>query len=233
MIYKCIIVGCGRIAGSLDKVNSINPDSIKSHCMSFTLHENIKIVGCVDIELETAKKLAEKYDIDFHSDNLDTALELKPDFISVCTPDSTHFEVVLKILKSDFCPKIIFLEKPAMTSQEDFLQICELSEKVGTKIIVNHSRRFDDNYKSLRDLIISKELGDCIRIDCWYYNGWIHNGVHLVDTLQYLFDECLAPVSFLESDHKPTDASDLNVQGHFLTQNSSIDVFINCMDDSY
>lgn len=231
-MYKCLVVGCGRIAGSLENVDSNQSQSVKSHCMSFTNHVNINIVGCVDIELKAAKNLAEKYNINFYTDNLDSALKLKPDFISVCTPDSTHFEVVFQILKSNFSPKIIFLEKPAMTSQEDFSQICKLAKEVGTKIIVNHSRRFDDNYKSLRDLIISKDLGDCIRIDCWYYNGWVHNGVHLVDTLQYLFNEGLTPLSFTECNHKPSDPSDLNVQGHFLVEDTNIDVFINCMNEN-
>ena len=157
--------------------------------------------------------------------------ELRPDLISVCTPDVTHFEVVYKILESPFCPRVIFLEKPAMTSSKDFSTIIELAKKIDTTIIVNHSRRFDDNYQALKDIIINRKYGECIRIDCWYYGGWVHNGVHLVDILQYLFDDELVLKSAGNYNEFLNYFSDINLEGRFNFNHSDINVFINCMDE--
>lgn len=232
MIHSCLIIGCGRIAGSMDNIDQLKPLYIKSHSMCFDSNESINIIGYVDIDIEAARDLSNKYNVSYFSDSLNDALvSLKPDFISVCTPDSSHFEVVHKILTSEYCPRLIFLEKPALTSKEDFLKISQLAKQSDVSIIVNHTRRFDDNYKLLKNIIDSKEFGECLRIDCWYYNGWVHNGVHLVDTLQYLFDDKLTLINFIDCNHNQNNSLDTNLQGRFLLENCAADVFINCMDE--
>jgi predicted dehydrogenase len=52
---------------------------------------------------------------------------------------------------------------------------------------VNHSRRFDQHHQQLRDRIIAGEFGELRSVYVAYYSGWQHNGVHVIDTLSYLF----------------------------------------------
>ena len=232
-MFSCLIVGCGRVAGALDSPNMIGARGLKSHSSCFYSHENINIKGYVDVDLDAAKAMASKYAVSYYSNNVEEALkDVRPSFISVCTPDASHFEVMSKVLLSPFCPRVIFLEKPALTSSTDFSTIAELSKNVDTTIIVNHSRRFDDNYKALKDIIVNRTYGECIRIDCWYYSGWIHNGVHLVDTLQHIFDDELVLKSTGSWNTAVVGSSDINLEGVFSLKKSGINVFVNCMDES-
>ena len=60
-MFNCLIVGCGRIAGSLDSPNVSEAGVIKSHSSCFDFHKKLKIIGYVDTDLEAAKALASKY----------------------------------------------------------------------------------------------------------------------------------------------------------------------------
>ena len=57
--------------------------------------------------------------------------------------------------------------------------------------MVNHSRRFHDTYRQLRNLIQKNYFGVPVRMDIFYYGGLKHNGVHVIDTLHYLFNDKL------------------------------------------
>ena len=105
----------------------------------------------------------------------------------MCTPDESHYEVLIEILHSSNPPAIVFLEKPALTSRDEFNTINALATKLGTQIIVNHSRRFDERYETLQKIIQEGSFGQCLRVDCWYYGGWLHNGIHIIDTLNFIF----------------------------------------------
>ena len=103
--YKSIIVGCGKIAGLCDD----NTAYVYSHAKAYSLNANIDLVCCCDLNIDKAKRLAEKYNVDLvNNDYLDVIEQQKPDIISVCTPDDSHFEIVMSILNSSTLPKILF-----------------------------------------------------------------------------------------------------------------------------
>ena len=43
--------------------------------------------------------------------------------------------------------------------------------------------------QKLREKIKSRFLGEIISATATYYNGWLHNGIYVVDTLIYLFTD--------------------------------------------
>ena len=232
MTIECLIVGCGKIAGSLDNIDDVKAGEVRSHSSAYYVNSGTVIVGYVDVDYLAAKTLASKYHVDFYSCSIrDAILELKPQVVSVCTPDHAHFDVVQEILTSITPPALIFLEKPAVTNAEEFKTLIELSKKCGTKIIVNHSRRFDENYTRLKRIVRDRSYGDCIRVDCWYYGGWSHIGVHVIDTLQYLFSDVMEIDYISEITHMKSQ-KDMSIQGKFKFKESDIAVFLNHMDES-
>ncbi len=88
-------------------------------------------------------------------------------------------------------PKILFLEKPVCSSNEEYSNLLELANKRKILVIANHTRRFSILHKDLRELIMSGKLGSPYRVNAIYYSGWLHNGTHLVDTILYLFNELI------------------------------------------
>ena len=179
-----MILGCGRIAGGMNH-------ALSTHGGAYQAQEGVSIVVCIDADQERSHSFAEGYRCEAEKD-LHTAIEKhQPDIISVCTPDITHFSITEQIFQAKHRPKVIFLEKPACRTQEELDHLIGLSTQVGVPIVVNHSRRFDQHHQQLRDRIIAGEFGDLRSVYAAYYSGWQHNGVHIIDTLSYLFDNSI------------------------------------------
>ena len=64
-------------------------------------------------------------------------------------------------------------------------QLMNLKE---TQIIINHSRRFNNRFKNLKQKIKNQIFGNPFRLDIYTYGEWKKNGIHIIDTLVYLFD---------------------------------------------
>src|ERR1700724_4326134 len=79
------------------------------------------------------------------------------------------------------------MEKPfcaspdALAPLESFLPVRRHSA-----VVVNHVRRLDRRHQAVRDLIANHGLGAVVGVRWVYYGGWLHNGVHVVDTLRML-----------------------------------------------
>ena len=228
-----LIVGCGKIAGYYDELETLKEVNSYSHSAAYYLHSEFNIEGYVDRNIKKAEFLAEKFKCAYFSDDLkESLIRIKPAVVSVCTPDNSHYEVVLEILKSEYTPKIIFLEKPAFSSSEQFQHILALIKNKNIRIVVNQTRRFENYTNKLKGLIKEKRFGDIIRIDGWYYSGWMHNGVHFIDTITYLMNEKLSDAKVLRFDDSPYE-NDFNIDLILYSNESNIPVCINCFDEKY
>jgi predicted dehydrogenase len=191
--FKTLIVGAGKIAFG----NSmLDPDS---HYGAFTKSKKAKVEGIVDLKKNVILKIRSEYNVKVFN-NLKLALKsIRPDIISICTPDQSHFNVCYSIINSQYFPKIIFLEKPCFQNSVELTKISKEAKKKNIEIIVNHTRRFDDNFKILKSNIKKNFFGSIQRVYFTYYNGWLHNAVHNIDILNYLFDDLLIKVKSKKS----------------------------------
>lgn len=228
--YKAIIIGCGKIAGIYDDVNDTY---VYSHAKAYISNANISLDGCSDLNLDNAKKLSNKYNIPLVNDNyLVMIQDIKPDIISVCTPDKTHYSITKEILDQKYLPSIIFLEKPACQNKNELKELINLSDEKNVKILVNHSRRFDTLHKELKYKVSNNEFGRLIKADAVYYSGWQHNGVHIIDTLNFLFEDELIIESLLNRKHSPYD-DDYNLDFKCKFKNIDALVYLTTMDENY
>ena len=228
--YKSFIIGCGKVAGLYD---DLNDDFIYSHARAYSENDKVSIIGCYDINSNNSKKLAEKYRIDLYESNYIDALAItKPDIVSICTPDNTHFDITISILESKFKPKIIFLEKPACSNSNQMKELLIASNKNNVKIVVNHSRRFDGLHKTLQQKIQENEFGSLVKIDAVYYGGWQHNAVHTVDTLHFLFDDELEFETLISAYDSPYK-NDPNLDFKCRFRNNKSIVYITSMNEKY
>ena len=187
MKYNSLIIGCGKIVGIFDNEKTI------LFSLKHIKNKNINKIFFCDIQHDKAKKLGAKYKSDIYDTNYINILnDFHLDLISVCTPSDTHFEICKKILSNNIKPKAILIEKPICESKNQFDELVRLSRKNKVKLFVNHSRRFDIKHNTIRKLVSKNFFGKIIRIDCFYYGGWENNGIHLVDTLNFIFDDELS-----------------------------------------
>ena len=103
-----------------------------------------------------AESFAGKVGIPYWGDDVGNAVvEVRPDVVVIATPDETHFEVVCQVFRRrSFCPRIVFLEKPACTNRSELDQLLDISHERAIPIVVNQSRRFHLFYQKLISHVI-------------------------------------------------------------------------------
>jgi predicted dehydrogenase len=232
IMYKSLIVGCGKISGLYDKKDN---DSIYSHAHAYANNKTIETVCFCDKNIDNAKKLAKKYNCENYSeDSLKSIEKFRPDVISVATPDTTHYDVVCEILSLPFeaLPKVIILEKPACQNDIQLNDLIFKSEQKNVKILVNHSRRFDELHQNLKSAISEKRFGKLVKAHAVYYSGWDHNGIHTVDTLSFLFDDELEFLGLLNSEPSPYE-NDYNLEFKMKFKKSDVLIYLLTMNEDF
>ena len=211
--FRAAILGCGMIAGKYEDFSS---PLTYSHAKAYFRHPAFNKIGVVDNQKENANNLAAKCSA-IVFDDIDHLLKnFSADVISICTPDDSHFFYLEKILSHAIQPKVIFCEKPICQTVAELSIIKELETNSKTKVIVNHSRRFDLAHQQLKSLIENKNFGDFIQGHVDYYGGWRHIGVHLIDILQYLLGTVFVPEKALyRCASKYGDDPTLDIEGKF------------------
>ncbi|MGK5092504.1 Gfo/Idh/MocA family oxidoreductase [Deltaproteobacteria bacterium TL4] len=190
MMYKAAVIGCGMIAGAYEELNT---PSIYSHGKAYYRHQEISEIAFVDRYTERSRLLAKKFQGQAFENLAQLLSVFQPDCISVCTPDDTHFSTLKAIFEAKGQTALIFAEKPICQSRRELQELMRMEQATGIRVIVHHNRRFDLPHQKLKTLIQSNELGNLLRGTIDYYGGWCHLGVHVVDVLQYFFEESLIP----------------------------------------
>jgi predicted dehydrogenase len=137
---KVGLIGCGRVA--------------HIHMNAYNALKNVSVVAVSDSDLNKAKAFAEPYKIGKTFSNYADLLEMKDlDFVDVCTPTSTHGEIVCEAAKSGVN---VFMEKPMGRNSKECERMIEESKKHGIKLCVSHNQLFFPYIKQLKSIADSE-----------------------------------------------------------------------------
>ncbi|MGZ5555658.1 MAG: Gfo/Idh/MocA family protein [Candidatus Aminicenantales bacterium] len=103
----------------------------------------------------------------------------RPDFISIVTPNSTHFAAAKVALEHGFS---VVCEKPLATSTSDALDLACLVRETGLSFCVTYAYSGYPIVKHLRDMIHGGEIGDIRFVNGEYPQEWL--ATRLEDTGQ-------------------------------------------------
>jgi hypothetical protein len=78
------------------------------------------------------------------------------DFVFICTPDPTHYNLAVAVSAKGYD---VLLEKPIATSLPDCLALIDVQRTYGNHIFVAHVLRYSPFFRTLRELISSGEYG--------------------------------------------------------------------------
>ena len=180
-MFSVMMIGCGKIAGK----------NKNSHARAIHANRNLDLKVCVDTNKDKADYFAKEFNCISYTDLNKALSKEKVNIISICSPDHTHYEITKNILNSVNKPDLIFLEKPICHNLNEYYFLLKLSNTNNIPIVVNHSRRFNSDFIHIKNLIHKNYFGDLLRISATYYNGFIHNGTHIIDTIIFLFKESI------------------------------------------
>ena len=85
ILIKISIIGCGKIAGI------IRDKSIQTHADAIKSNKNTKLISCFDIISSKSEKFSKTYSCKKEKSIEDLLTKTRPDVISLCTPDESHF----------------------------------------------------------------------------------------------------------------------------------------------
>ncbi len=164
-----------------------------SHAGAYALLPNIELVGVCDLRLEALDRFravwgAEWPELRYCTDYREL-LGLGLDFLSVCTSDHAHAQIVV-----DGCAaglKGIFCEKPIATTTADADRMVAAAAAAGIPLQIDHTRRWWPVYQLARDRLRAGEIGELKAIQasrCHPRAMLFRNGTHLIDSVVFFAD---------------------------------------------
>lgn len=208
---RVAVVGCGSI-------------SKYRHIPDYAANKNVELVAFVDPVIERAEKYAEQHGGKAFADFETMLAEVKPDAVSVCTPNALHAPMSIAAANAG---AHVLVEKPMAVSDEEAEAMIEASKKNGVHLMVGHNQRFMPPHVKAKQILQSGVLGQVLTFrtsfghpgpDGWSVDGadsWFFRkeeaimgamgdlGVHKSDLIRWMLDDEVSEVAgFVGTLHK-------------------------------
>lgn len=197
--YTAALVGLGRIGYSLglDKKR----EQPASHTMALLSNPRIQLAAGCDTDpialsrWQNANRKAVAY-----CDSANLFARCHPDIVAVAVNESAHLKEAIDAIHAR--PRLVILEKPVALNMEEAEKIRREAEKHHVSVLVNHERRFAEDFKAAKSYL--KKIGSIQKIQAelcsslCVYNpaeektgaySLIHDGTHLVDAVLFFLEE--------------------------------------------
>ena len=160
-----------------------------------------ELVGVVDKNIESAQKLAKKYNVEAYTDS--TALLGKVDAVTIATPTITHLQVTTEFIKENIP---VMIEKPLAANVKECKEIVELAKKANSVVAVGHSERCNPAVQAMKRLNIEPKFIEANRVSPYPFRS-TDVGV-VLDVMIHDIDIIL---SLADSEIKKVDAVGVSV----------------------
>lgn len=228
-MLKIGVIGCGRIG--LEHISRLSSKL-----------RGAEVVAVSSASEKSAKKAAEICNAKVYTDNEALIYDPDVDAVVVTAPGYAHVDIVLKTIAAG---KRIFCEKPLATTAEDCKKIVEAETASGRHLVqVGFNRRYDREYRKLKETLDRGELGEPLMIHCTHRNPIVADSyttdmavhdtlIHEIDVLHWLVGEEYASAQVIfnkKTKHAQPHLQDPQFMIFRTKSGISIDVevFVNC-----
>ncbi|MFD4958847.1 Gfo/Idh/MocA family protein [Microbacterium sp. NPDC058389] len=156
------------------------------HARAWARATGVDLIAVADPTEQLAAELAEEHGARAFGDAEAMLAELRPEFVSVCTPPAVRLEVVRAAIAAGV--RAIHVEKPMATSYADAKTMVADAEAAGVQLTVNLQRRFEPVYRHTVQRIREGAIGEIVSIEgyCPNLGDW---GSHIVDLILFVLDD--------------------------------------------
>jgi len=176
----------------------------RRHLEAFRRIEGLAVSACCDAKPEALKSLDDSGIVcRKYADWRDMLREESFDILSVVTNGPSHAEITVQAAEAGV-PRIL-CEKPIATSVKEALQMIEATRARGTRLAINYSRRWSDDYRSLKDQIRRGTIGDLCHFHFVCGGGLLAcNGSHFFDLMRFISDsEAISATAYVDKRGSP------------------------------
>lgn len=139
------VIGAGRIG-------KIHAENLATRVPGAT------VVAIADPNVAAAKELAEKLHVEAFYEDYRKIIEDKTiDAVAICSSTDTHAKFMTEAAEAG---KHIFCEKPIDHTLEKIDRALAAVNKAGVKCQIGFNRRFDPNFKKVREMVLEGKVGD-------------------------------------------------------------------------
>jgi predicted dehydrogenase len=162
------------------------------HSIAGTLDNRAALVaGALSSNPEKAKASAPDYDIPperaygSYREMIDAELKLpagqRVDFVSVATPNHTHFEISKAFAEAGFN---VICDKPLTFDLAQAQELARIVARTGVVFGVTHNYTGYPLVRQARDMVRSGELGEIQAVRAFYIQGWLRTRLETSDQKQ-------------------------------------------------
>ena len=197
--YRAAIIGLGFVgAGDQVSGDAIGGQQVSAldgtHAEAFLKNPRITLVAGSSRDAGRRERFTQRTSIKAYSDWREMLDIEKPEIVSIATYAPSHAEITTSC--ADRGVRVIYCEKPIATRLAEAEQMLATCEKAGALLVINHNRRFNINYRRLRDEIAKGVLGNLTSASLRWGSGRLGNiGTHLIDALCMLTGRKIEAVS--------------------------------------
>lgn len=168
------------------------------HEKMLTRMDGITVTGFSDIDptqLEDVKEGLKRY-----ASNEELINDPEVQVVLIAANNKYHHDLVIQAARAG---KDIICEKPVAMNTTELAEMMQVVEECGVKFTVHHQRRFDPDFRTMKEVFDQKALGDVFTIQSMLYgfNGNMHDwhvfvsegggmlfdwGVHLLDQMLWM-----------------------------------------------
>lgn len=184
-VLRCAVIGCGRIGCGFDDNKS---KITRTHAGAYSKNNTTELVALCDIDKDKLQKYGKKFKVvGLYANSSEMFKREHLDCVSICTLPNSHLDLVKEA--ANYGIKGIFLEKPMSNSLSNAKKIIEICKKNKITLIIDHQRRFDPFYHSIKKIINQNKLGKIQLVNLYYGAGIANTCSHIFDVLRMFFGE--------------------------------------------
>ena len=186
MTYKAGIIGCGRIGCGFD--DDPKRKYIATHAGAYSSVNDVSLVALADTDRTKLEKYKEKFHVpSIFTDYMEMLKKEKPDIVSICTLNDTHYEITKNAVESGV--EAIFCEKPIASKLDEARDMVNFCNKKNVVLMIDHQRRFCKFHQTVKAFIDNNKLGDIQQVSFYYTAGIANTGSHMFDLLRFFFGD--------------------------------------------
>ena len=138
------MIGAGRIG------------TVHAETLSFRLPQT-QVRSIADTDCNAARSAAARFSIPIIAESAEQLIaDSAIDAVVICSPTNTHADLIVQSAQAG---KHIFCEKPIALSLDKIDRALEAVDDAGVLLQIGFNRRFDSNFKRVREAVASGEIG--------------------------------------------------------------------------